>query len=237
MIDDPTMAAPGMSGDSAKKPRDRIIDALLALAADRSFEDITLTDIAETAHVSLADFRDAFPSKGAVLGGFARRIDRIVLDGHTKDLIDEPAKERLFDVLMRRLDAMAPYKAGLKSVAAWARREPLAAAALNRGAVNSLRFMLEAAGITSEGALGAAKLQGLSLAWGRILTVWFDDDDAGLAPTMAAMDKELTRGGQIVGPAGRCRPHARPAARDRAFDPGPPAARVRSHARPLDAGR
>lgn len=187
--------------DSETKPTDpraKIVDALMALAAEQRFEDITITDIASKAEVSLADFRDAYPSKGAVLGGFSRRIDRLVLDGTSDDLIDESPKDRLFDVLMRRIDAMTPYKAGLEGVVQWARRDPLSASALNTLAINSMRFMLEAAGISADGPAGALKLQGLVLAWTRVLDVWFDDNDPGLAATMAALDKELTRGGKLA---------------------------------------
>jgi hypothetical protein len=58
--------------------------------------------------------------------------------------------------------------------------------------------MLEAAGIDSEGSVGALKLQGLVIAWMRILDVWFRDDDPGLSRTMSALDRELTRGGRLV---------------------------------------
>jgi AcrR family transcriptional regulator len=182
-----------------KDPKNAIIDALLGLAGERNWEDITISDVAARANVTLATFRDFYPSKGAVLAGFSRRIDHAVLVGAGGgELADEPPKERLFDILMRRLDAMAPYKLGLEAIFDWARRDPLAAAAMNRVLVNSMRFMLEAAGIDSEGPVGAIKLQGLALAWGRILEVWFRDDDPGLASTMAALDRELTRGGRFV---------------------------------------
>ena len=174
--------------------RDAIIDALLELSAEREWKDISITDIANRAGVSLADFRDTFPSKGAVLGGFSRRIDGIILRQTTDDLKDETAKERLFDILMRRLDAMAPYRLGLEGITDWVRRDPLAAAALNRTALNSMRFMLEAAGIDAEGQAGQVKIQGLVFAWTRVLAVWLKDDDPGLASTMASLDKELARG-------------------------------------------
>jgi AcrR family transcriptional regulator len=193
---DPNTAA--ASPPPATSTRDRIVDALMALAGERLFEDITITEIARRAGVSLSEFRDCFPSKGAVLAGFSRRIDKIVLDGSSDDLLGEPAKERLFDVLMRRLDAMKPYKAGLESVVDWARREPLEAFALNGVTINSMRFMLEAAEVDSGGSVGAVKLQGLALAWARVVDVWLRDDDVGSAATMAALDKELTRGGSIV---------------------------------------
>ncbi|MCW2272702.1 TetR/AcrR family transcriptional regulator [Rhodoblastus acidophilus] len=179
-------------------PRDRAIDALMTLAAQRPWTDITLADVAGEAGLSLAQFRDAFPSKGAVLGGFSRRIDRIVLDATTDDLAAESVKDRLFDVLMRRFDALKPYKTALDSINAWAMRDPLALAEFNKLAVNSMRFMLEAAGGSSEGPLGAVKLQGLAMAWSRVFHVWLADESEDLAKTMAALDKELERGKMLT---------------------------------------
>src|SRR3984893_13772560 len=129
-----------------KDPKNAIIDALLELAGERTWEDITISDVAARANVSLSTFRDIFPSKGAVLAGFSRRIDHIVLDAAGDGPTGEPVKERLFDVLMRRLDALAPYKLGLQALSDLTRRQPVAADAINRVVVNSMRFMLEAAG-------------------------------------------------------------------------------------------
>ncbi len=59
--------------------------------------------------------------------------------------------------------------------------------------------MLEAAGIDLEdGPAGVIKLQGLALAWARIVGVWLDDDEPGLSKTMAELDRELTRGERAV---------------------------------------
>ena len=186
----------------AKSPppdmRGKIVDALMELAAERRFEDISVRDISRAAGISLADFRDAFPSKGAVLAGLSRRIDRAVLTQDTGELADENPRERLFDVLMRRLEAMAPYREGLREVTAWLRREPAAALAMNREAMSSMRFMLEAAGIEAAGTSGAIKLQGLALAWARVLQVWLDDEDPALSKTMAELDRVLTRGERAV---------------------------------------
>ncbi|HTR14511.1 MAG TPA: TetR/AcrR family transcriptional regulator [Roseiarcus sp.] len=187
---------------SEAKPTDsraKIVDALLELAAEHRFEDISIRDICKRADVSLADFRDAFPSKGAVLAGLSRRIDRAVLSQDSDELSDENPRERLFDILMRRLEAMAPYKQGLREATAWMRREPMAALAMNQVVMISMRFMLEAAGIELDGGGAAAvKLQGLTLAWSRVLNVWLDDDDPGLSRTMAELDRELTRGERAV---------------------------------------
>ncbi len=190
----PTPSGPETPKPAAAPPKDRIIDATMELAAERDWHDFGLTDVAARAEVTLAELRDAFPSKGAVLAGFSRRIDKIVLDGTTADLDEESGRERLFDVLMRRLDAMAPYRMGLESVSEWVRGDALAAAALNGVALNSMRYMLAAAGIKAEGRTGALKLQGVVFAWARVLDVWFLDTEPGLARTMAALDRELRRG-------------------------------------------
>ena len=198
MAQDKEPAGAAKGGGAANDPRSRIIDALLELAGERRFEDISISAISAKAGVSLADFRDSFPSKGAVLAGFSKRIDRIVLQQSSDDLANEAPKERLFDVLMRRLDAMRPYRDGLREIGQWLRRDPLSALAVNQVVVNSMRFMLEAAGIDSEGGAGAVKLQGLALAWARIVNVWLDDKEPELSKTMAALDRELTRGERFV---------------------------------------
>jgi AcrR family transcriptional regulator len=178
--------------------RDAVIDALMRLASDRPWNDIDIVDIAEEAHVSLADFRDLFPSKGAVLGALSRRIDREVLEGTTNDLAGEPARERVFDVMMRRLDALAPYKRALRRISFALRQDPLSLAALNQVALNSQRFMLAAAGITTEGPLGRLKLQGAVIVFANTLETWLDDEDPTLARTMARLDRELRRGERVL---------------------------------------
>ncbi len=193
-----TSAATAQAQATQPDNRTRLIDAAMELVAQQRWEDITMTDIALKAGLTLTDFRDCFPSKGAILGGFAKLIDKKVLSGGSDDLLGEPARDRLFDVLMRRLDAMEPYRDSLRELNQWVRRDPATAVALNSTALNSMRFMLEAANIESEGTLGAVKLQGLVLAWQRIVSIWLDDDSPDRERTMAALDRELERGGRLV---------------------------------------
>jgi AcrR family transcriptional regulator len=178
--------------------RERIVQALMRLASDRPWNDIEVTDLAEEAGVTLAEFRDHFPSKGAVLGAFSRMIDKQVLETPSEDLAGEPARERVFDVMMRRLDALAPYKSALRRIAYAVRMDPMALAALNRLALNSQRFMLAAAGIATEGPLGLLKLQGAAIVFANTLETWFVDDDPTLAKTMARLDRELRRGERVI---------------------------------------
>ncbi|HEX8417340.1 MAG TPA: TetR/AcrR family transcriptional regulator [Methylobacterium sp.] len=190
------------SGSAGKQqkipPREAAVEALMRLAAEQPWNDIEISDIAREAGLSLAEFRDLFPSKGAVLGGLARIIDRKVLEGDDAGLAEEPTRERLFDVLMRRLDAMTPYKAALRRISYALRGDPLSMLALNGVALNSHRFMLAAAGINTEGPLGRLKLQGVVIAFARTVETWLDDSDPALARTMARLDREIRNGERLM---------------------------------------
>lgn len=189
---------PPKPNPSKPNPREAAVEALMRLAAEQPWNDIEVGDIAREAGLSLAELRDLFPSKGAVLGGLSRIIDRKVLEVDTADLADEPARERLFDVLMRRLDAMTPYKPALRRIAFALRGDVLSMLALNGVALNSHRYMLAAAGIDTEGPLGRLKLQGTVIAFARTVEVWLEDDDPALARTMAKLDREIRRGETIM---------------------------------------
>ena len=178
--------------------RDRAIDALMDLAAERDWDRIGVADIAERAGLSLSAFRDLFPSKGAVLGAFARRIDHEVLQEAGEDMATRSPRDRLFDVLMRRLDALSPYKASLRRMMPALVANPLSMGSLNQVALNSMRFMLASAEIDSEGPLGFIKLQGAVVMFARVMETWLHDDDPALARTMALLDEELRRGGMII---------------------------------------
>jgi AcrR family transcriptional regulator len=199
MVQEKASPRPDPAAAPKKDARTAIVEALMTLAAGQRFEDISISAICAQAGVPLADFRDAFPSKGAALAGFSRKIDRAVLEHSGEENSGEAPRERLFDVLMRRLDAMAPYREALREITQYLGRDPVAAFAFNQTLVNSMRFMLEAAGIAYEGGTGTIKLQGLAFAWTRMVGVWLADDQPGLEKTMAELDRMLTRGEKSVG--------------------------------------
>ncbi len=171
--------------------RDKAVDALMALLAEHhDFQEIGLAEIAGRAGLKLSQLRAAFGSTLAIYAAHIKDIDAIVLGGG-EDMTDEPPRERLFDVEMRRLEAMAPYKDAVRSMLHSARRSPPLALALNALALRSQRWMLEAAGINAAGPKGAMRAQGAALLFGRVLDVWLHDDDPALGRTMAALDRGL----------------------------------------------
>lgn len=185
-------------------PRSAIIDSFLGLLAERPFERIGLADVATRAGISLADLRTSFGSTFDLLAGFTRRTDMLVLKGAGGDIVspdmaDQPARDRLFDVLMRRLDVLAPHKAALVSLTRSARGNPMLAMGLNKLSVRSQQWMLASAGIDTSGLKGAVRAQGLSLLFLKVLKTFVTDEDPGLARTMSALDRELAKGERALG--------------------------------------
>ncbi|MDQ0509681.1 TetR/AcrR family transcriptional regulator [Ancylobacter amanitiformis] len=179
--------------------REKALNGFLAVLAHRPFERIALGDVAAEAGLSLVELRGAFGSTFDLLAAFVRDTDRRVLAGPTDDMQDQPARDRLFDVLMRRLDVLAPHRPALRMLAESARRNPFFALALNRLAVRSQQWMLAAAKIDTAGFKGAVRAQGLALVFAWVLQTFLRDEDPGLAPTMAALDRELAKGERALG--------------------------------------
>ena len=137
--------------------------------------------------------RAAFGSTLAILAAHIKEIDRTVLAGIDADMAEERPRERLFDVLMRRLETLAPYKEATRSLRS-ARRNPGLALALNGLGLRSQQWMLTAADISAAGPRGMVRAQGLALLFASVLRTWVEDDDEGHARTMAALDRALARG-------------------------------------------
>jgi hypothetical protein len=171
----------------------RILDAFLGRLATTPLDRNELTEVAEDAGVSLARLREAYGSRLEMLAAFDRRIDLEVLEKDDPAMASEPGRDRLFDVLMRRLDALAPYREAVRMLDRSVRRDPSLALAVMPGVIRSMGFMLAAARVPTAGRRGRLRAQGLALAWSRIVPVWLDDTDPGLARTLVAVDREIGR--------------------------------------------
>ena len=179
----------------------------MALLAEKPIEQIGFGEIAARANVALPDLRNMFGSTIAILAAHMKNVDRAVLAGDTAELAEEPPRERLFDVLMRRLEVLAPHRAAIRSLSRSAMCNPGLALALNALAVRSQQWMLTAADIGASGPKGMMRAQGLAMLFAGVLRTWINDDDEGLARTMAALDRALARGQSLVGRARRRLPH------------------------------
>jgi AcrR family transcriptional regulator len=174
--------------------RDKIVSAMMQLLAEESFDRIGSSDLAKRAGVSLGQLRQEFSSTLSVIAAHIKDTDQKVLAGGDTDMAEESPREKLFDVLMRRLEILSPHRQAIHSLMRSARRNPALAFALNGLAVQSQRWMLNAADIKVTGPKGAVRAQGLAVLYACVMQTWVHDEDPGLARTMAVLDRELSRG-------------------------------------------
>jgi AcrR family transcriptional regulator len=185
---------PTGSGSNRGIQRDAVVDAFMTLMAGKRFEDIGFAEIARHAGISLSELRAKYASKIEMLAAHMREVDRAVLDGIDTAMADEPPRERLFDVLMRRLDLLARDKPAIESLRRSAMLNPGLTFALNGLTVRSMQWMLTAADISASGPKGMMRAQGLALMFASVIRTWLQDDDTGQARTLAALDRALSSG-------------------------------------------
>lgn len=177
--------------ESAADPLDRALDAALRLAAVRKWSEIALPEIAAEAGMGLGDFLRVAPSKAALLAAFGRRVDSAMFARPIED--EGTVKDKLFDLVMRRFDALAPHKAAVKNILADLPCDPLSALCALPSLLRAMRWTAEAAGIKTTGPLAPFKINALTLAYLDTLRVWLQDDSADAAKTMSNLDKALDR--------------------------------------------
>ena len=184
-------------GRKAKEPKDRLIDAALSLAAEEGWRRLTLAEIAATAGVPLAETATLFRSKYGIIGAYRRRIDQAVLAGPAPSINDSP-RDRLFDVLMRRFEALKADRIALRTIA----RDSLGDPAMLRllpGVMSAMGWMLEAAGLPSTGYRGHFARRAVAAIYLSVLPAFFRDDSSDLGSTMAALDRRLKQLDSLAG--------------------------------------
>ena len=193
----PKSPGPPKSADPPKStdPVGRILAAAMDVAVRMGWRRAALADIADTAGITLAELHGHFTDKGAILRGIVDLVDRKVLAGSSKAPDPETsARDRLFDVLMRRFDALNPYREGLAVVAREGGGIGISDAICGaQRMLRSLTWMLEAAGIGSGGWAGACRVKGLAVVYGATFATWLRDESEDMSKTMAALDRNLGR--------------------------------------------
>ncbi|MEX1060736.1 MAG: TetR/AcrR family transcriptional regulator [Methyloceanibacter sp.] len=178
--------------------RSKAVRAALDLAKERNWGDISLSDIAHAANLSLADLRHEFSCKTDIIRAFQSEVDAEVLARARPAGEAQSPRDRLFDLVMTRFELMQPYKPALKRISSYLCCRPGEAATLLCSSLASQYWMLAGAGAKLDGAGGALRVTGLAAVYGKVFQVWLDDASPSLDKTMAALDKRLTKGERML---------------------------------------
>jgi AcrR family transcriptional regulator len=186
-----------------------LIAALWRVIAAHGWPGLTMRHLAAEAGIDTATLRERFPTRLDLLLLHGRVMDQAVLAG-TIPGQGGSARDRIFDVLMRRLDAMQPHRAGILRLFEDMRRDPAIALALAPHIGIAMRWMLEAAEVEAKSCEARLMALGLAGVWLATIRAWAKDDSPDMGATMAALDAALDRAERIARPLGLLRGEAPP---------------------------
>jgi len=184
---------------------DALITGAFSIAAREGWQAVSVIGAAREAGLALDRARKHFAGRDAILMRFGKRADALALADAPAT---GPARERLFDLLMRRFDALQAHRAGVLALLKYVPADPGTALLLAAATSRSMGWMLQAAGIPASGFAGQIAINGLLGVWLYAVRAWQTDDTADLSTTMAALDKALSRAEQAAGWFGRAAPAA-----------------------------
>ena len=181
-----------------------VIAAVFQHAALVGWRGVSIAEAARGAGLPLPRVRARFPGRAAVLLRFGVLADQAALAGGAAD---PNPRERLFDILMLRFDALQRRRAGVLALLKALRTDPATSLLLYGATLRSMKWMLDGAGIRSTGIRGGLRVHGLLALWLYAARAWEADESADLSATMAAVDRGLDRAIQAENMLpGRARP-------------------------------
>jgi AcrR family transcriptional regulator len=172
-----------------------LIAAAFRLAAEQGWRSVSVAAAARAAELPLAHARERFPGRSSILLRFGRAADQSAL---AEAPSEGPVRDRLFDLLMRRIDAFQTQRAGVVALLRALPAEPPTALLLALATRRSMRWMLEAAGLSAAGLRGELRVKGLVAVWLWTMRAWREDATEDLSATMAALDAALRRAEQAA---------------------------------------
>jgi AcrR family transcriptional regulator len=176
-----------------------LLAAAFALIGDEGWRGFSFATLARRTGVSRVEIYRQFRSRGALLSELNRRADETMLALDEAELAGLPPRDRVFELLMRRLEALVPYRAGLARLAREARADPCVVLAAACRLQRSLAWAQDAAGLRHHGLRASLARRALGLAYMRAVQVWFADEGADLGKTMAELDQQLRRVQNVAG--------------------------------------
>lgn len=171
--------------------------AALSSAASGAWREVTLVKLADAAARPVADFYGA--SLGEAIDCVEEAFDRAIADDMDQLTAGQSVRDRLFDLIMRRFEAMEPHRAAVLAMEQGMDRDPTLLAAAHQRHVRCARWVLALSGLEADGMTGNARAQGLGVIIGQARAAWRGDDAGDFAKTMASLDKNLRRAEEMFG--------------------------------------
>ena len=176
----------------SKEKSSAAIEALFSLSVERGWHSVSLAEIAERSGLSMIALHQQYGGKVGILAAFLRGIDEATLQGAVTSA-EEKVRDRLFDLVMRRFDALQPHRESLRVIFYDLVTDPLLWPCCGLRLAKTASLMLEASGVSASGLCGRLKAKGMAAVYLATLRTWLNDDSPDMAKTMAALDRGLVR--------------------------------------------
>jgi hypothetical protein len=176
---------------SQQESRPDLLAAAFTQIAEAGWAGWSPKSLAAMAGYDVAEVYDVFPVPATLARRLGERLDRAMLAIPADELEGLSHRERLFELFMRRFDAMAPFKPGLARLAREARGEPELLLTSFCNLDRMAGWLIELAELPYRGLQARLARRALMLAYARLFSVWLVDDTPDLATTMAELDKRL----------------------------------------------
>lgn len=173
--------------------RDACLDAFLALIAEAGWPAASVAAVAGRLGVSPALVLEAVGDRFEMLAAVGRRADAAALKAADDAGGSMGVRDRLFELLMARFDALAAHRPAIRALMRAARRDPVLAAFFAARLPRSLAVLAETAGVDVLGIAGMARVAALGGLYLKVARTWLDDDSEDMGTTMAALEKALAR--------------------------------------------
>lgn len=213
---------------------DALIASAFRIAAERGWPKVSVAEAARQADLPLDRARARFPMQAAIALRLGLCADQAALALAPRE---GPHRDRLFDLIMRRIDTFQANRAGVLALLRALPADPCLSALLGAATLRSMAWMLEGAGIDATGVRGGLRAHGLLAVWLATVRAWRNDEGEELSATMAALDRALRRAEQVEGWMCRGRRAAAPADAPAAETPSaePPSGAAPPNVSPLDS--
>lgn len=170
-----------------------ILAATMSLVAEQGWRGLRLNDVAASVGLGAEEFRRLYPHKASLLMACATQVERQAAGEPAVFEPEDSVRDRLFELLMQRLDILAPYKQAVGNILRDLPAEPAAVAMSGPDTMRLMGDILAQAGVSAAGPFGCLRRKGLAAIWLATLREWVGDDSPDNARTMAALDAHLRR--------------------------------------------
>ena len=169
----------------------KIIEESFLFIEKIGWEEFSIEKFAEKYKYKISEVKNLIGNKNDLLIEFSKMIDeKVELNIDLEEFENSNVKDNIFELIMMRFDAMAPFKGGLKKIINEI-RNPIILKETSQNILASMDFYLEFSNAYDDTIFDVIKKKSLFLIYSYCFKAWLNDDSKELSKTMSELDRLL----------------------------------------------